>query len=99
MIENLGLADKVPADILHLACHARRNEDLEGRLDFSGITNGRDGPLNYKSAAIEICKWCGGATSGKTDLIFFNACHSHTVGTKVLKLMSYLYYLELLNHL
>jgi hypothetical protein len=87
VIERLGIAGHIPPNILHVACHAKRNDDLVGGLDFSGIAEGEEGTLDYVDAAYTICDWCGVATGGKTDLVFFNACHSHKVGIEVLKIM------------
>ncbi len=93
VIERLGLADgmadHIPPNILHVACHANRNDGLEGGLDFSGITEegGRRATLTYVDAAYKICDWCGMANGAKTDFIFVNACHSHKVGREVLNIM------------
>jgi hypothetical protein len=88
VIEELGMVDHIPPNILHVACHAKRNDGLEGGLDFSGITEEGEDTLDYVNAAFKICDWCGMANGAKTDLIFFNACHSHKVGMEVLKIMA-----------
>jgi hypothetical protein len=78
VIERLNMADRIPHNILHMACRAMRNDNLKGGLDFSGIVGSGNSTLSYAQAAFKRGDWCGMANGAKTDLIFFNACATLT---------------------